>query len=80
MDNTIDAKEEDYLYIHKSQIENSGNGLFTAIEIYKEEIISIFKGKIITNTDAESIVKLNEDKYLINLPDHTILRVMSVDC
>jgi hypothetical protein len=25
MDNTIDAKEEDYLYIHKSQIENSGN-------------------------------------------------------
>ena len=34
MDNTIDAKEEDYLYIHKSQIENSGNGLFTAIKIY----------------------------------------------
>ena len=80
MDNTIDAKEEDYLYIHKSQIENSGNGLFTAIEIYKEEIISIFKGKIITNTEAESIVKLNEDKYFINLLDGKILDSNTVDC
>ena len=80
MDNTIDAKEEDYLYIQKSQIENSGNGLFTAIEIYKEEIISIFKGKIITNTEAESIVKLNEDKYFINLLDGSILDSNTVDC
>ena len=80
MDNTIDAKEEDYLYIQKSQIENSGNGLFTAIKIYKEEIISIFKGKIITNTEADSIVKLNEDKYFINLLDGTILDSNTVDC
>lgn len=80
MDNTIDAKEEDYLYIQKSQIENSGNGLFSAIEIYKEEIISIFNGKIITNTEAESIVKLNEDKYFINLLDGTILDSNTVDC
>ena len=80
MDNTIDAKEEDYLYIQKSQIENSGNGLFTAIEIYKEEIISIFKGKIITNNEAESIVKLNEDKYFINLLDGTILDSNTEDC
>ena len=80
MDNTIGAKEEDYLYIQKSQIENSGNGLFTAIEIYKEEIISIFKGKIITNNEAESIVKLNEDKYFINLLDGTILDSNTVDC
>lgn len=80
MDNTIDANEDDYLYIQKSQIENSGNGLFTAIEIYKDEIISIFKGKIITNTEAESIVKLNEDKYFINLLDGTILDSNTVDC
>ena len=80
MDNTIDAKEEDYLYIQKSQIENSGNGLFTAIKIYKEEIISIFKGKIITNNEAESIVKLNEDKYFINLLDGTILDSNTEDC
>ena len=80
MDNTIDANEDDYLYIQKSQIENSGNGLFTAIEIYKEEIISIFKGKIITNNEAESIVKLNEDKYFINLLDGTILDSNTVDC
>jgi hypothetical protein len=80
MDNTIDAKEEDYLYIQKSQIENSGNGLFTAIKIYKEEIISVFKGKILTNIEAESIVKLNEDKYFINLLDGTILDSNTVDC
>ena len=80
MDNTIDANEEDYLYIQKSQIENSGNGLFTAIKIYKEEIISVFKGKILTNIEAESIVKLNEDKYFINLLDGTILDSNTVDC
>ena len=73
MDNTIDANEEDYLYIQKSQIENSGNGLFTAIEIYKEEIISVFKGRILTNNEAASIVLLNNDKYFINLLDGTIL-------
>ena len=28
-----------------SQLVNSGNGLFTTIDIYKEEIIAIFKGK-----------------------------------
>ncbi len=46
----------------------------------KEEIISIFKGKIITNNEAESIVKLNEDKYFINLLDGTILDSNTVDC
>lgn len=80
MDNNIDANEADYLYIQKSQIENSGNGLFTAIKIYKEEIISVFKGKILTNIEAESIVKLNEDKYFINLLDGTILDSNTVDC
>jgi hypothetical protein len=80
MDNSIDANEEDYLYIQKSQIENSGNGLFTAIEIYKEEIISVFKGKILTNIEAESIVKLNQDKYFINLLDGTILDSNTMNC
>lgn len=80
MDNTIDANEEDYLYIQKSQIENSGNGLFTAIEIYKEEIISVFKGRILTNNEAASIALLNNDKYFINLLDGTILDSNTVDC
>ena len=44
----IEAKEEDYLYINQSQIPNSGKGLFTAIPIFKDEIISVFKGKILT--------------------------------
>jgi hypothetical protein len=34
------AAEADYLYIQASQIANAGNGLFTAIPIFKNEIIS----------------------------------------
>ena len=37
--NSIEALETDYLYIHASQIPNSGKGLFTAINIYKDEIV-----------------------------------------
>lgn len=40
--NKIQAEESDYLYIQTSQLPNSGKGLFTAIDIYKDEIISIF--------------------------------------
>ncbi len=35
--NKIDAAESDYLYKSPSQIPNSGKGLFTAIDIYKNE-------------------------------------------
>ena len=38
----IDADEEDYLYVQDSEIPNSGKGLFTAIKIYKNEMISLF--------------------------------------
>ncbi|MGK0323818.1 MAG: hypothetical protein ACJAR4_001863, partial [Psychroserpens sp.] len=46
--NTIEALESDYLYIQPSQIEKAGNGLYTAIDIFKNETISLFKGEIIT--------------------------------
>ena len=42
--NSIEAQETDYLFIKTSQLVNSGNGLFTAITIYKDEVISHFKG------------------------------------
>jgi len=35
----IDADEADYLYVSLSQLPNAGNGLFTAIDIYKDEVI-----------------------------------------
>lgn len=76
----IDSKEKDYLYIKESQIPDSGNGLFTAISIYKDEIISLFKGKIISDMEAQRIVSKGEDAYFMNLPDGTILDAMRVKC
>jgi SET domain-containing protein len=78
--NEIDAKERDYLYIKESQIPASGNGLYTAIPIYKDEVISIFKGKIVSDIEAQRRVAIGEDAYFMNLPDGTILDAMKVKC
>ncbi|GGW66362.1 hypothetical protein DFQ11_103114 [Winogradskyella epiphytica] len=77
---SIEAKESDYLYIQSSQIKNAGLGLFTAIDIYKNEIISIFKGEIISNQEAERRALQNNDKYFINLLDGSIMDSMHTDC
>lgn len=76
----IEAKEPDYLYIKESQIPGSGNGLFTAIAIYKDEVISIFKGKILSDKEAQYRATNGEDGYFINMPDGTILDSMKVKC
>ena len=78
--NIIDLPESDYLYIESSQIKNAGNGLFTAIDIFKGEVISLFKGKIIDNVEAEKKAQQNNDKYFINLLDGSILDSMHIDC
>ncbi len=71
--NIIQVPEEDYLYIKTSQLSNSGKGLFTAIDIYKDEIISIFKGEILSDVEAASRAKNNTDNYFMNLLDGRIL-------
>jgi hypothetical protein len=76
----IEAKELDYLYIQESQIPGSGKGLFTAIPIYKDEVISIFKGEILSDIEAQYRVTDGEDGYFINMPDGTILDSMKVKC
>ena len=78
--NIIEAPESDYLYIEASQIKNAGKGLFTAIDIYKDEIISLFKGEIIDNKEAEIRAQQNKDRYFINLLDGTIMDSMHTDC
>ncbi len=80
MDNHINALEEDYLYIQQSQIPNSGKGLFTAIKIYKDEVFTVFKGKILSDLEAESIAQSGKDQYFINLLDGTILDSNFVAC
>ena len=76
----IEAPESDYLYIQDSQIPNAGKGLFTAIDIYPNEIISLFKGEILTDKEAQKRVSEGNDRYFINMLDGSILDSMNVDC
>ena len=78
--NTIEAPESDYLFIQPSQIKNAGKGLFTAIDIYEDEIISLFKGEIIENKEAAIRAQQNKDRYFINLLDGNIMDSMYTDC
>lgn len=78
--NRIEALESDYLYIKSSQIKNAGKALFTAIDIYKNEIISLFKGEIIDNEEAKKRALQNTDKYFINLLDDRIMDSMHTNC
>jgi len=78
--NTIDAQESDYLYIQTSQLPCSGNGLFTAIDIYKDEIISVFKGEVLSNIEADLRAKNNANQYFMNLHNGSILDCKNTDC
>ena len=76
----IEAPESDYLYTQDSQIPKAGKGLFTAIDIYPNEIISLFKGEILTDEDAQKRVSEGNDRYFINMLDGSLLDSMNVDC
>lgn len=78
--NSIEAPETDYLYVSPSQIPHSGNGLFTAIDIYKDEVISLFKGEVLTNLQAKLRANKGLDQYFISLPNGTMLDSMRVPC
>jgi uncharacterized protein len=69
----IDAKESDYLYIGESQIPGSGKGLFTSIPLYRDEVISLFKGEFLSEKEARKRTITGADGYFINMPDGTIL-------
>jgi uncharacterized protein len=77
---TIDAKEEDYLYLALSQIPSAGKGLFVSIPIYKDEVISLFKGEVLSTSEAERRALLGEDAYFINQLDGSILDSMHTHC
>ncbi len=78
--NEIEAAEADYLYIQPSQIPGSGNGLFTAIKIYKDEIIAVFKGEILTDAQAKLRVQNHKDQYFINMLDGSIMDSIKTKC
>ncbi len=78
--NAIDSPEFDYLYTKVSQIENAGEGLFTAIDIYKSEIIAIFKGEILDAKSALAKSQIGEDQYFIMLLDGRTMDSAHVHC
>jgi len=78
--NTIDAAEANYLYIKTSQLPNAGNGLYTVLNLFKHEVISLFKGEILTSLESMSRLKKNEDKYFINMLNGTIMDSMRTHC
>jgi uncharacterized protein len=76
----IEAKESAYLYISDSRIPNSGKGLHTAIGIYKDEVISLFKGEILTDRQSDIRVKKGKDLYFIGMLDGSIMDSMKTKC
>lgn len=76
----IDAPESDYLYTEVSQIPNAGKGLFTAINIYKDEMIAVFSGEMLTEMQAKQRAENGNDRYFIMMPDGQTLDSMHSDC
>jgi len=76
----IGAKESDYLYLKPSGIVNAGKGLFTSIRIYENEVISLFKGEILSNKEAVLRAKHKLDGYFISMLDGTIMDSNHVTC
>lgn len=77
---TIDAPEEDYLYTELSQIKGAGVGLFTAIKIYKDEIIAVFEGEIINNLEQQKRILENKQGYFISLVTGGVMDSMNTKC
>ena len=48
--------------------------------IYKDEIISVFKGEILNELEAEIRIKNNQDHYFINMIDGTIMDSKNTEC
>ena len=79
-DNKIEAVENDYLYKSKSNLPGAGLGLFTAIDIFKDETIAIFTGEKLSNEEANKRATAGNDQYFISLLDGGILDSKKVEC
>lgn len=77
---SIDADEEDYLYVGVSQIPNSGKGLFTSVPIEKDEIISKYIGEILSDDESQERADSGDDQYFMNLPSGEIFDCKFTKC
>ncbi len=78
--NVIQAPENAYLYKAVSQITNAGDGLYTAINIYKDEIIAIFTGERLTDAVARKRAEQGNDQYFIAMLDGSIMDSVKSNC
>ncbi len=58
---------DDFLFIKKSQIPNSGKGVYTKIKIEKEHIITEFSGEKVSYTIGRARVILNQTHSILYL-------------
>ena len=79
-DNKINTKESNYLFIATSQLPNSGNGLFSSINIHKDEIIAEYKGEILSNERALKRAKLGHDAYFVSMPNGDVMDSRKTKC
>lgn len=75
----IQIEEEDYLYTAPSGLPGAGQGLFTAITLYKDEVIAIFHGERLSAKEASDRAANGLDRYFMELPDGTTLDAMGVE-
>jgi uncharacterized protein len=74
------APEADYLYVAPSQIPNAGSGLYTVVDLFKDEIVSYFTGELLTDRQIKTRVDKNEDQYFIARLDGNIMDSMKTKC
>jgi uncharacterized protein len=79
-ESTIDAPESDYLFIADSQLPNAGKGLHTAVTLFKDEVIAVFKGEILSPQEVNKRVQNQNDLYFIAMLDGTIMDSMHTEC
>ncbi|MBP6313661.1 MAG: SET domain-containing protein-lysine N-methyltransferase [Flavobacteriales bacterium] len=78
--NSIEALETDYLYTDLSQIAGSGNGLFTAIDIFKDETVAVFAGELLSEIEAKKRADVGNDRYFITLENGRTFDSMRTPC
>lgn len=75
----IQLKEEHYLYTALSGLPGAGFGLFTAIPLYKDEVIAIFHGNRLSAEAARDRAAKGLDRYFMKLPGGTTLDTMGIN-
>jgi uncharacterized protein len=72
--------ESDYLYLEPSQIMGSGQGLRTAIAIFKDEYFAQFEGELLTQKQANERAEAGQNGYFISLLNGKILDSKNTPC